>query len=592
MPVSQCSACDFAFKPSDLFCTNCGKRLPPTDSSPVFEIIVYHGTTYKGDSPHVIPFAPYKVKVIFQLPKKPPPNSPHLDPNDFLPHRLSSLLHSVTRDFEGQLDFSKLRDVEKHLTLEQISRDIVSPILNMLAEAWQLPTFSFSVFPLDQPQTAILPDAIKDRHVYIAGQSGYGKSSLMYEMALRDITAMNGVAVLDPKSDLTTQLLIHMPQSRLHDAIYLSGGTPIPLDFLAYETPEERSLVAQDVITVFHRLMELGERMEPVLKWTIQALLDARDCCFFDIYNFLADLEKRKTILGRVTDPDVLHFWNVQFITPYYRGAEVPILSRMTDFVLIPSLQKILGISKSKLTISQIINDGQVLLVDLGSFGTDATKILGCLITSQIQQVIFRRRDTPEAVRNPYYLYADEFQDFKNNAFNEIVRKARGFKLGLNIANLHPKQIPDIFDDILGCVSSFILFRMDASHARMLASKIRPFKPEEIEKLPQFRALYCSADGRVEFIDTPRPPAPAAHPRADYIRKRTLDLYSCKTDPRPHNLNSGKPEPEGTVLPNEAQAADSRPARPVFRAAEQGPRTASSRPGSDPNRRPDDKPDP
>lgn len=410
-----------------------------------------------------------------------------------------------------------------------------------------------------------LPDAIAGTHVYIAGQSGYGKTTLMSAMALQDILKGHGITILDPKSGFVQHIVEYIPERLIKKTIYLSAETAFPIDFLSWKTPEERSLIAQDVFGLFRNLVnDLGERMEAVIKWTIQALLHAGGCCFFDIYTFLSNQAGRTKILDRVKDPLVLQFWHTDFKHPYYKGAEMPILNRMTDFLFLPALQKVLGSPKPTLTMQKIIDDDQIFLVDLLSFGGDGMRILGCLLTSQIQQVIFRR--TPEDPKNrPYYLYADEFQDFKNFSFNEMLRKSRGFKLGLVLANQHPKQIPDVFDDVIGCVSSYMLFRLDATHGRMLAGKIRPHKPEELENLGKFVALYHPPTSAAEFVETPKPLSPPTASYAQLIKDRTKADYPCNSVSdgyssgdvtavplysSPKEKPQAKPDPEGRVPPD------------------------------------------
>jgi hypothetical protein len=49
-----------------------------------------------------------------------------------------------------------------------------------------------------QQQTVYLPEEVRDRHVYLVGKSGTGKSTLMETIIQRDIEAGRGLAVIDP----------------------------------------------------------------------------------------------------------------------------------------------------------------------------------------------------------------------------------------------------------------------------------------------------------------------------------------------------------------------------------------------------------
>ena len=53
------------------------------------------------------------------------------------------------------------------------------------------------------------------RHTYVIGASGTGKSTLLLSMAMQDIEAGNGFAVLDPHGDLIEDILARIPARTL-----------------------------------------------------------------------------------------------------------------------------------------------------------------------------------------------------------------------------------------------------------------------------------------------------------------------------------------------------------------------------------------
>jgi hypothetical protein len=392
-----------------------------------------------------------------------------------------------------------------------------------------------------------LPYSARTRHVYIAGKPGYGKSTIEYWMALQDIAKGHAVAVLDPTGDLVDQLLNHIPKHRVDDCIYLDGLAPIPLDFMGWE--DDCSVLADDLLIMFRRLCtesDWGVRMDAITNFAILAILEARRP-FLDIYKLITNERFRNTaILPAIRHKEVLAaFWRKDGEFDHMpRDAASPVTTRMAKFVLNPNLSTVLGHPAPLLKIPKVVEDNKILLVNLAKIGEKAGNVYGSLIVSQLQQFIFRRKDRT----HPLYMYVDEFQNFSTSAFGKILSEARKFNLGLTLANQHPKQIPDLIDDVKGCVSSFILFQMDAGHARELASAIRPYKPEELERLARFRALYRPAEGDPKFITIPKPPDPPTKEqleRAAYIRKRTVDTYSCRPPDEPLDLGqqNGDPDP-------------------------------------------------
>ena len=72
----------------------------------------------------------------------------------------------------------------------------------------------------------------RERHVYIVGKSGSGKSTFLFNLAMGDIFAGEGVAVIDPHGDLALDILDAIPRSRINDVCYLDAGeTEYPVGF-------------------------------------------------------------------------------------------------------------------------------------------------------------------------------------------------------------------------------------------------------------------------------------------------------------------------------------------------------------------------
>jgi DNA helicase HerA-like ATPase len=65
----------------------------------------------------------------------------------------------------------------------------------------------------ERGQRVMLPVADGRHHFHVLGATGAGKSTLLTNMILDDIAAGRGVAVIDPKDDLITDLLDRIPES-------------------------------------------------------------------------------------------------------------------------------------------------------------------------------------------------------------------------------------------------------------------------------------------------------------------------------------------------------------------------------------------
>jgi hypothetical protein len=64
--------------------------------------------------------------------------------------------------------------------------------------------------------------ADRARHVYMIGQTGMGKSTLMLNMLVQDIWDGRGSVLIDPHGDLAEKLLRHIPTKRINDVVYIN----------------------------------------------------------------------------------------------------------------------------------------------------------------------------------------------------------------------------------------------------------------------------------------------------------------------------------------------------------------------------------
>jgi len=359
----------------------------------------------------------------------------------------------------------------------------------------------------DSGITHSIPDSARNKHVYISGKTQQGKSTLIRTMVSQDIDSGNGVCVIDAKGDLIPQLLGAIPSHRKNDCILLDLKTPVPLDFMDYRDGNERTVLVSDIIQIFKRLDEgWGVRMEALLRYVLHTLLVNGNCSFIDIYRILADRQFRELIVKgkkvQAVEP-LRNFWNEQF-DKLGKDASTPIIvSRMADFLLSPSLSTILDAHDATLNISDCMEQSKILLVNLQG-ATDEAMVFGSLLVSKIQQAAFRRASILKERRTPFYLYVDEFQNFRPSGFENILSMAGGLKLCLTLANQYFNQLgTDLQDAIINNVSTYFLFRMGIDNASRLKGELRdPVVPPESKfDVEGIRARLRWLNERNAYID-------------------------------------------------------------------------------------------
>ena len=116
------------------------------------------------------------------------------------------------------------------------------------------------------------------------------------------------------------------------------------------------------------------------------------------------------------------------------------VLNKASAFVLNPHLRLILGQKENGLDFRAIMDEGKVLIADLGRCDGETRRLLGSLIVTGLEQAAFSRKSLPKEERRAFFLVIDEFQDYCANegsvqTLARILSECR--KFGLHMALAH-----------------------------------------------------------------------------------------------------------------------------------------------------------
>jgi hypothetical protein len=405
--------------------------------------------------------------------------------------------------------------------------------------------------PTENPTRPLeIPAATRFRHVYVAGASQHGKSTLLEHMITQDIENGEGVTLLDPKGDLAEAVLNRVPEHRVNQCIYIDIKDSIPINFMSWETEQERQTLLADVYQTFMRFstMTSGDQWLSILRWTIYTLLASRCASFLDIYYFLTRKDTETRILDAVRSEDVngryediFHYWAKEY--PKLKSPrEGPIITRMSVFTTTPPLKTMLGTANAKFDVFRSMEDRKIVIVNLMGVGKDNGNLVGALLTSRIQQAAFRRQPQQKSVRVPHFFYADEFQNFQTSDFDSILAEAGGFRLSLTLANQGLYQLDNqikqsVFTNVTAARIAFRLNHEDISNWKHLTptdpEKQGYFEAQKLATLPPYFAFFKigSEEGLVSGTPAPLPePSPEQIDRAGRIRRNTIDEYRLPPD--------------------------------------------------------------
>jgi len=345
-----------------------------------------------------------------------------------------------------------------------------------------------TVFGIRQPDRLM--------HTYVVGKTGTGKTTLLQNLIMQDVAAGRGIALLDPHGDLASKVAAGVPDWRRPDLVYINApdvGQPYGYNPLRAVSPQKRPLVASGIMDVFKKQWSgnsWGVNMEHILRNALLALLDMPHATLVDVPRLLADEKFRATVIAQIANPQVRAFWERDFVANGFNrpSALGPVLNKVGAFLADPMLYRVLVEPKQPISFRKVMDEGKILIVNLakGQIGEDASSLLGGLLVTMLTNAAFSRADQPEALRRPFFIYADEFQNFATESFANAVSELRKMGIGLVLAHQHLHQIPEsIRLAVLGNVGTLISFRVGAKDAPYLAQEFFPvFSKEDLVNLP------------------------------------------------------------------------------------------------------------
>lgn len=346
--------------------------------------------------------------------------------------------------------------------------------------------------------------------MYIIGQTGTGKTTMLEALIQQDVVKGNGLAVLDPHGDFLEHLIPQVPESRQKDFIYFNVPDPYcPFGFnpLRSVPPRYRPLAASGIIEAFKKIWSTtwGPRLEHILRNALLTLLDQPEATLADIIRLFNDDMYRRQAVSRVSNLQVHRFWINEFekYSPHYKAEAVsPIRNKVGAFLADPVVHNAIAGDKQYLDLRKIMDEGKILFVNLakGKIGGDNSALLGALLVSQIGMAALSRADIPEKDRRDFYLYLDEFQNFTTLSMATMLSELRKYHLSLIIAHQYLSQLdPEVRDAVLGNVGTLISFRIGLKDAELISREFYPkFSESDLMNLHNFHVyLKLMVDGKV-----------------------------------------------------------------------------------------------
>jgi hypothetical protein len=354
-------------------------------------------------------------------------------------------------------------------------------------------------------------------HSLYIGATGVGKSSLLLSSMLQDAEAGVGFTLIDPPGELAEDLLARFPKDRADDLIIVDledHGHPVPLNLLAWNTPEERDLIIDTLYStllniykspdffgpVFEQYFRSGLRLllgdRPNSSDFIPTLLEfpqvLRNRAF---RGHLKSLIKDDEVLDAIEEAERVSSGDLTFanLAPY-------VTSKFNRFLQDAHLRRIVGHGTMAINFREAMDSGKIIVFKLaqGRMGKSPANILLAQIVARFRLAAMSRADIPISQRKPYFLYIDECQVLADSSVADMLSQCRKYSLGLVLANQYVSQLRErgVLNAVLGNVGTIATFRVSAEDARILEPVFFPLiSAQDIAECPNWNGymrLYSS----------------------------------------------------------------------------------------------------
>lgn len=328
----------------------------------------------------------------------------------------------------------------------------------------------------------------RQRHMYVVGKTGMGKSTLLENMAAQDIMNGEGMAFIDPHGSAAETLLEYVPEHRVKDVVYFAPFDleyPVSFNIMEDVGPDKRHLVVSGLMSTFKKIWvdAWSARMEYILTNALLVLIEYPDTTLLSVNRLFSDKAYRKKVVEACQDPAVKSFWVDEFAnyTDRFTADALPaIQNKIGQFTGNPLIRNIIGQPHSSFDIRDMMDNKKILIMNLskGLIGETNANLLGSMLTTRIYLAAMSRADlgVEKMKQMPnFYFYVDEFQSFANATFANILSEARKYHLNLIIAHQYIEQMEEeVRSAVFGNVGTTVSFRVGPFDAEVLETVFAP----------------------------------------------------------------------------------------------------------------------
>lgn len=308
-----------------------------------------------------------------------------------------------------------------------------------------------------------LPLDLLNRHVYVCGKSGSGKSKLL-EHTLRQLIrrwpqSREGLLLIDPHAELYQSLVSWMAASG-YDSFPV-----IPFDLrsdwvcslnILRPRPENdpAPMIHAAVRAILHGWKQSDSTDTPRLsKWlaTLLGTLYHSRCTLLEALDIIRSRDIRQALAREVEDPMAKSVWmaSSKLTEAAFQEELESTMNRLGRFLATYVLRLAFSQSDVSLDMQAAMEQGSIVLAALATEGSriaeEDAAVVGSLLVNEVWSAAKHRgkRDNTQPNRR-FVVVVDEFQEYVSPVIAQSLAQLRGMNVGWIMAHQSPQQLLDL----------------------------------------------------------------------------------------------------------------------------------------------------
>jgi hypothetical protein len=335
--------------------------------------------------------------------------------------------------------------------------------------------------------TLKFPRTERDKHLYVCGGTGTGKSKFLEHLIRQDIKNWHkskcGLILLDPHGSLYDNLMQWLAwNERILDVPIVpidlrQDDWVVSYNLLRHrETADPAVLVDNLTDAMAYVWGQGGTNQTPLFaRWAGNVLraLYEKKLTLVDAEHLVDRVGKQVRFAMTADMEDIPSRQDWRFAdTLNAKDFESQIgstVSRLRRFIRNQTMRSTFGQPKVSMDLGKALEEGSIILVSLATehakISKENAELFGTLLLSDLWTAA-SERGKRDGIK-PFYCYLDEFQRFVTPTIAENLDESRGYGLHLTVANQFPNQLLGrgdsgrrVYESIMENASSKVVFRL------------------------------------------------------------------------------------------------------------------------------------